>query len=154
MRPAFSMITAIIVMILMATVGAFIINLSGKLVQETTTQYRREQAILYAKSYTEYAILAATAKKCIRNITSDIDGTRPQTKKGQGYHIYVHIEYLGKNSTCSNHIGNRNLTYPDSAILVDTYVYYRDPESTSAQNSTSWSTDQGYTYHRRTIQLL
>jgi peptidyl-tRNA hydrolase len=51
-RKAFSMITAIFVILMMATVGGFIMNLSGKMVQETASQYRKEQAILYAKSYT------------------------------------------------------------------------------------------------------
>ena len=81
-RRAFSMITAIFVILIMATVGGFIMNLSGKMIQETTSQYRKEQAILYAKSYTEYAIMAATAQTCIRNISSNIDGTAAQVLQG------------------------------------------------------------------------
>jgi hypothetical protein len=154
MRPAFSMITAIIVLVLMATVGAFIMNLSGKMVQETTTQYRKEQAILYAKSYTEYAIMAATARTCIRNITSGIDGNSLQVRRGQGYHVRVRIKYLGNNSSCSNRIGSTALTRPDTAILVDTYVHYRDPESQAAIETKPWSQDPGIVYHRRTVQLL
>ena len=62
-RKAFSMITAIVVIVLMASVAVFIMNLSGKMVKETTTQYQREQAILLSKSYTEYAVMAVTANE-------------------------------------------------------------------------------------------
>ena len=49
MRKAFSLITAIFVIVLMATVAAFIMNLSGKMVKGTTVQFQREQAVLLAK---------------------------------------------------------------------------------------------------------
>lgn len=60
MRKAFSMITAIFIIVLMATVGAFILNISAKSVKSTVLQFKREQAILYARSYTELAIMAAS----------------------------------------------------------------------------------------------
>ena len=60
MRKAFSMITAIFIIVLMATVGAFILNISAKSVKSTVLQYKREQAILYARSYTELAIMEAS----------------------------------------------------------------------------------------------
>ena len=148
------MITAIFVILIMASVGAFVMNLSGKMVQETQAQYRKEQAILYAKSYTEYAILAATAQTCIQNITANVDGDANQVKAGQGYRVHVHLEYLGANSTCANKIGTTNLTNPDTAILIDTYVRYRDPTSPAAIAGSAWSADPGVTYHRRTLQRL
>ncbi len=155
-RRAFSMMTAIFVILIMATVGGYIMNLSGKMVQETTSQYRKEQAILYAKSYTEYAIMAATAQTCIRNISSNIDGTAAQVLQGQGYRVEVKIKYLGNNSACVDKIGT-NIIRPnsiDNIILVDTYVHYRDPEHPNAINSVAWGSDPGITYHRRTIQRL
>ena len=155
MRPAFAMITAIFVIMIMASVAAFVMNLSGKMVQETTTQYRREQAILYAKSYTEYAIMAATAQTCIRNIKAEVGGDQNDVKQGEGYHIVVRVKYLGSNSACSNRVGPGALTDPDTVILVDTYVRYRNPESEAASGSgANWSTNSGITYHRRTIQRL
>ncbi len=60
MRKAFSMITAIFIIVLMATVGAFILNISAKSVKSTVLQFKREQAILYARSYTGLAIMAAS----------------------------------------------------------------------------------------------
>ena len=154
MRPAFSMITAIFVIVIMASVGAFVMNLSGKMVQETTTQYRREQAILYAKSYTEYAILIATAQTCTRNIKADIGGNQTEVMAGNGYHVDVRVNYLGDNSACGNKIGNKDIDNNDTVIIVDTEVHYRDPESQAAIDGLAWGRDPGFVFRRRTIQRL
>jgi len=74
MRKAFSMITAIFIIVLMATVGAFIMNISAKSVKSTVLQFKREQAILYARSYTELAIMDATANTGTRNLTGTAEG--------------------------------------------------------------------------------
>lgn len=156
-RPAFSMVTAIFVILILATIGAFIMNLSGKMVQETTAQYRKEQAILWAKSYTEFAIMTAASEPCVRNITANVDGNNNQVKAGQGYRVEVRVRYLGQNSVCANRIGSGNITTlraQNNIILIDTYVRYRDPASIGAQNSLAWSADPGITYHRRTLQRL
>ena len=75
MRKAFSMITAIFIIVLMATVGAFILNISAKSVKSTVLQYKREQAILYAKSYTELAIMDATTAVANNMANRTISGT-------------------------------------------------------------------------------
>jgi hypothetical protein len=158
-RKAFSLITAIFVMLIMATIGGFIMSLSGKMVQETTAQYRKEQSILYAKSYTELAIMAATAKTCVKKIKGSAGGTATQVKEGQGYFIEVRLLYLG---TCSNKINSGIISYSDSintVVLIDTYVHYRDPEHPHAIDDHAWGTPTanykpGITYHRRTLQRL
>jgi len=155
-RAAFSMITAIFVILILASIGAFIMNISGKIVQETGAQYRKEQAILYAKSYTEYAIMAAISQTCVKKITANLDGSNTEVKQGQGYFVDVRIHYIG-NSTCSNNIDNTIIQdgrATDNIILIDTYVRYRDPDSISARNTLAWSKDSGMTYYRRTIQRL
>jgi hypothetical protein len=161
-RPAFSMITAIFVILLLATVAALIFNLSGKVVQETTTQYRKEQAILYAKSYTEFAIMAATSRDCVKSISADVGGTQTEVKQGKGYHVNVYIQYIGNElagalgGTCDT-LGTTPISYTDSKgtiALIDVYVRYRDPDHPSAINNVAWSSDSGITYHRRTLQKL
>jgi hypothetical protein len=160
-RPAFSMMTAVFVILLLATVSALILNLSGKVVQETTTQYRKEQAILYAKSYTEFAIMAATARNCIKSISADVGGTATEVKQGYGYRVNVYIQYIGNElagelgGTC-NTLGNA-ISYTSSKgtiALIDVYVQYRDPEHPNAVNALAWSNNPGITYHRRTLQKL
>jgi len=153
------MITAIFVILILASIGAFIMNLSGKIVQETTSQYRKEQAILYAKSYTEFTIMTAASEPCVKKITANVDGTQTQVKAGQGYYVDVRIHYIGQNTTCTNNvkIGAGNIKDPqalDSIILIDTYVRYRDPDSIGARKGLAWSKDPGISYHRRTLQRL
>jgi hypothetical protein len=161
MRKAFSMITAIFIIVLMATVAAFILNLSGKMVQETTTQFQREQSMLLAKSYTEYAIMAVTANEhnstnCLNNISgafgdSDGDGT------ADFYNIDVNISYIGNDinlgagssSNCARRLSTAvtNLKSPLS-IIVDVFVSYKNqdhPAGASAPN---------ITYHRRSLQKI
>lgn len=159
-RSAFSMITAIFVILLLATVAAFILNLSGKIVDETTTQYRKEQAILYAKSYTEFAIMSATARDCIKKITANVGGTATQVKQGQGYRVTVDLQYIGNELSTSptcNTLGNA-ITDDQSRgaiILVDTYVRYRNPDHPHAIAGDPWNNEHpGISYHRRTLQRL
>lgn len=152
-RHAFSLITTIFVIVLMALVGGFILNLSGKIVQETSVQYRKEQAILYAKSYTELAIMAATSQNCVKKISGDIGASHNDVLKGQGYHAEVYIQYVGSDTTCTT----STIGYADSRhniLLIDTYVRYRDPEHPDSLTTIPWSINKGYTFHRRTIQRL
>jgi hypothetical protein len=157
-RKAFSMITAIFVILLLATVGGFIMNISGKVVQETISQYRKEQAILYAKSYTEFAIMAATSQDCVRRIQANVDGKTKQVLAGEGYRVDVRVQYIGDtSSTCTNTIGGINImdsAAVDNIIIIDTYVHYREPDSIPAIRGLSWTQDPGITYHRRTLQRL
>jgi type II secretory pathway pseudopilin PulG len=157
MRAAFSMITAIFVIVIMATVAGFIMSLSGKMVQETTTQYKKEQAILYAKSYTEYAIMAATARTCIKRITANVDASATRVRGGDGYRVIVDVQYIGNSNPqgCTNTVGSTTILDPASNgafILVDTYVKYRDTDTSAAFGSAA--TVPWVTYHRRTLQRL
>ncbi len=151
-RKAFSMITAIIVIVLMATVAMLVMNMSGKLVKETTAQYQREQAILLANSYTEYAVLAVTANDRSTSCLSTINGTI------DGYRARIEIAYIGTAAVIGP-LGNTNIcaktrklgTVPaaDSetplTIIVDAYIDYDDLDNTTGQKMT---------YHKRTVQKI
>jgi len=144
------MLTSVVVIVLMATVAMFVMNLSGKIVKSTVIQYQHEQAELYAKSYTEYAILAVTgndrSNKCLRTIK----GTIGILNKG-GYRIRTHISYIGPASEIQQCAANRklstNVVTPDTplTIIVDAYVDYKDPDNTSGPI---------LTVHRRTTQKI
>jgi len=166
MRKAFSMITAIFVIVLMATVGALILNISAQTVKATTMQYKQEQAILYAKSYTELAIMYATANdpttgNCAEDIDANI-GTNVST--GDGYNIQVRIAYINSNDQTLVCSGTRILDATtvsttgtvtrtnERHIIIDTYVRYHDDGVASAWTA---ATDAPWlTYHRRTLQKL
>ena len=148
MRKAFSMLTAIFIIVLMASVAAFIINLSGKMVKGTTVQFQREQAVLLSKSYTEYAIMAVTANEhnssnCLNTITGTY-GTGPGA-----YNIEVDISYIGDtnlNASCTNRLSTAVVT-PKSPlnIIVDVFVRYQD---------IGHPDDLNMTYHRRSLQKI
>lgn len=155
MRKAFSMITAIFVIVIMATVAMFVMNLSGKSVKATTAQYQRAQAMLYAKSYTEFAILAVTAHDRTTDCVQTITGTIGTINQG-GYAIRTHIAYIGPLSEikgCGTATGTGlrqlsiNVTTASTplTLIVDAYVDYKDPDNTAAPV---------LTVHRRTVQKI
>lgn len=150
MRSAFSMITAIFVIVIMAAIATFVMSLSGKSVKATTAQYQREQAILYAKSYTEFAIMAVTGHDRATNCVETIKGSIGNINNG-GYAIRTHIAYIGPASEIGNCSSTRqlstNVTTPSTplTIIVDAYVDYKDPDNTSAPK---------ITVHRRTIHKI
>ena len=155
MRKAFSMITAIFIILLMATVSALIVNISAKTVKTTTMQYRHEQAILYAKSYTELAIMFATANdaRTGANCAENINGTIGSPAIGNGYNIQTTIAYISSTPlvcTPGNILDDTTVTRPNELqIIVDVYVRYLDPEVLAIAGSAPW-----ITYHKRTLQKL
>jgi len=142
-RKAFSMLTAIFVIVIMATVGAMVMSLSGKMVETTTAQFQREQSMLLAKSYTEYAIMAVMAN-------GDRNNNCLNTIRGafNTYTITVNISYIGNNATlggtnCNNILSSAVIT-PKSPlnIIVDAYVSYPHENG------------KNITYHKRTLQKI
>ena len=150
-REAFAMITAIFVMVIMATVGALVMSTSGKIVKTTTAQYQHEQAILYAKSYTEYAIMAVTAHSRAVNCIETINGAiGDDPVNGEGYRVRTHIAYIGPATVIGNCAATRqlstNVANPNTplTLIIDAYVDYKDPDNTA----------QWRTVHRRTVQKI
>jgi len=163
-KRAFSMITAIFVIVIMATVTSLIMNVTGKTVKATTQQYQKEQAALLARSYTELAILNVLyhdrAIDCIEQITDHFGDV------SNGYDIRVNIKYLGNDtllSECNNTIesdgtfdlNNKKSTWTDNglgtginntiSLIIDTYITYKDFDDPS---------NRDITFHRRTLQKL
>ena len=147
MRKGFSMLTAIAVIVVIASIGAFILSLSGKMIAETTVQFQREQAMLLAKSYTEYAIMAATANdqnssNCLNSINSDVGGF---------YKVNVNISYIGRDisSSCNNILSTDiNTTNSPLSIIIDVDVKYQNPDDPRGA-SAPW-----ITFHKRTLQKI
>lgn len=168
-RAGFSMITAIFVMAVMATVALLVFNLSGKITKTTAIQYRTEQAALLARSYTELAIMAVMEHNrtatgdCVENIdgvvNSIVPGETPSSST-LGYTVQTRIYYIGNSLPCNSTriLNSTPLTtdyssagsFPDAlaAIVVDVYVSYKDP---GADNPSS---APDITYHRRTLQKI
>ena len=173
-RNGFSMITAIFVIVLMASVAALIFNISEKTVRETTAQYQREQAVLLARSYTELAIMAVSARdikttSCLQDISGNI-GTTSEINSGAGYKIQTNLYYIGEgygiggNCPATRTLYNNGNAPQDKNstlnIIVDTYVKYRDMDQVSLYMHTHSGAIPGatalpwITYHRRTLQKI
>ncbi|MEJ2488966.1 MAG: type II secretion system protein [Sulfurovaceae bacterium] len=157
MRQAFSMVTAIFVMVILATISVLVLNTAGQISQNTVLQYRQEQAALLAKGYTEFAILsvlkhdkgtAATPLDCVENINGTVGN---DFDDGSGYKAEVKIYYIGNNLPCN---GNRILNTANISgasadpyaphVLIDTFIKYKDP----------LNLDENITYHRRSLQKI
>jgi hypothetical protein len=154
MRKAFSMVTAIFVILILATISVLVLNTAGQITQNTTLQYRQEQAALLAKSYTEFAIMSvlnhdktAGIGSCVENINSgNILG-------GANYSARVAIYYIGNNLPCTagNILNTTPITQnlavgvpysPD--VIIDVFVSYTD----------SLNPAKNITYHRRSLQKI
>jgi len=153
MRKAFSMLMAIFIIVLMATVAAFIMNLAGKMVKGTTAQFQREQSVLLAKSYTEYAIMAVTANEhntsnCLNNITG---GYGDDGSGNSIYNIDVNISYIGNTNLHANcRTLSSSVVTPKSPlnIIVDVFVSYKDLDHPAGASAPD------ITYHRRSLQKI
>jgi len=170
-KKAFSMITAIFVIVIMATVTSLVMNVTGKTVKATTMQYQKEQAQLLARSYTELAILYAihydrnTNNNCIATIHDHFGAVG-----NNGYNVDIRIKYIGNDTLldgCTQTIlANGTLgtasdatdtaSWVDDAVangginstlslVIDTYITYKDFDDPS---------DRNITFYRRTLQKL
>jgi hypothetical protein len=161
MRKAFSMVTAIFLIVIMSTVSVLVFNLSGKMVKSTTLQYRHEQAGFLARSYTELAVLAVINHErnattgCVQTISGVVNGLVPDgsvagsSTGGSGYDVETYVYYLGNNLPCGTTywpnktmpiVTDYNTTTPPladsiAAIVVDVYVRYKDPAVVDAYTS-------------------
>jgi len=173
MRKAFSMFTAIMVIIMMASIASLVFNTAGKITAETTSQYRKEQSMLLAKSYTEFAILAIQENNmnggtCLRTIRANLDSLDGTTnadgvKKGEGYYVEVKIQYIGLPVTINCPLSNTRFkslgslavsTSGDVSAMIDVYVQYHDLDVVGKLNRLLTNSDPWVTYHRRTLQKL
>ncbi len=165
MRKGFSMLMAIAVIVIVATISVLVLNLSGKMVTGTEAKFRQEQAALLARSYAELAVLSVIdqniSSNCITDINSTVDNIVPNGAAGaagsqSNYYVNVHITYLGNNLTACNSTDvlnssaistDYNTSSPQglAAILIDVYVSYQD---------TGITPDSNITYHLRKLSKI
>jgi len=163
-RKAFSMLMAIFVIVIMASVGVLVMSLSGKMVKETTSQFQREQAMLLAKSYTEYAIMAVMSNdrngtaSCLQTINGD---NVIRNENNGGFEVRVQIAYISNNSNELNscdpiRVLSDAATTVNSPlnIIVDVYVKYKDFDHHAISASGSMTNVPYITYHKRTLQKI
>ena len=162
------MITAVFVIVIMASMSALIMNISGKTVKATTLQYQKEQAGLLARSYTELAILyvihydRTATPNCLETIIDHFGEAGDE-----GYDIRINIKYIGNDNlldgcdktvlangtvgTASNVLNSATWTEQTTgfdttiSLVIDTFITYRDFDDPD---------NRDITYHRRTLQKI
>ena len=158
MRRGFSMVMAIFVILILATIAILSLNMAAGTATATTMQYRNEQAQLYARSYTEFAIMAITrynrATDCVNNINGYIGNPTKQATEyslGNGYTVQTLIQYIGGTGIpggCTKPATpNVASLGPDNTVasaIIDVYVKYNDPSLSASE----------IVYHKRTIQKI
>lgn len=149
MRRGFSMLTAIIFLILIATISALSIALSSQATKQTSDLFLRSQAELLAKSATEYTLLAIsghelnTTSGCLNSINSQY----PQAGANATFDINITISYLGNGLAAASgnncNILSDTIMTSDSnqTVIIDTIV-----------SSISGISTEPIRIHRRTIQ--
>ena len=166
-KKAFSMVTAIFTIVIMATVTSLIMSLVGKTIHETSAQYQKEQATILARSYTELAILYAIHKAANGNCMNQIDAKFGENRVGDydpSYKITVNIQYAGNDTNidnaCNSIGANGRWTTTTNngfdstvSLLIDVYVSYRDMNHPANINSDT-TDDVLKTFHRRTLQRI
>lgn len=152
MRRGFSLITAIVFIVLIATIGALALSFSTLNVKQTSDTYLREQAELLVQSGTEYALLAISAHEinatngCLNTINAQFPNTATPL-----FDINISINYLGIGLPARNapnpcqKFSESNITTIDSnvTVIIDTIV-----ELTPGNNIST----EPIRLHRRTIQ--
>jgi hypothetical protein len=150
MRKGFSLLTAIIFLVLIATISALSISLSTQSVKQTTDIYLKNEAELLLRSGTEFAMLAMSGTDYNEtNCLNKINMVYPDADN-YTHEINVTISYIGKglpdDSTgvngCANILANDiNTSDSNRTVIIDAIVTTKEgiiPEQIRL--------------HRRTIQ--
>lgn len=150
MRKGFSLISAIIFILIVATLGALALSFSSSSTKQTSDLYLREQAELLVQSGTEYALLAISGHDFSTTCLNTINAQYPNSGTNAIFDINITLYYLGRNlpAGCQTPSGISTITNIDTndsnrTVIIDTIV------STTTDNNIS---TEPIRLHRRTIQ--
>jgi len=145
MRSGFSLLTALIFLILVATISTLALSLSTLSTKQTADIYLKNQAELLLRSGTEFAMLAISgtdynATNCSDNI---INMVYPEDSPNHTHEINVTISYIGSGlGVCAKVLANDvNTSDSNRTVIIDTIV----------STKVGLVTEQ-IRLHRRTIQ--
>lgn len=96
MKKGFALITAVIFVVLIATLGALSLSLSSSSVKHSSNVFLREQAELLAISATEHAVLAMQAHDYTTSCINTIESKFPDDKNSM-FTANITINYIGNN---------------------------------------------------------
>lgn len=136
-KPAFAMIMAVGVIIVVATIMLLSLNTTAITSKRTIDQYFYEQVELHTKSAIEYALYEIARDGCEDNLfINNLDGL---------YDINISMRYIGTSpSGCTDYIDNLSTEEQNGSVLMDVTVTV----------PTSVTGAEPIRFFRRTIQKL
>ncbi len=143
-RPAFAMIMAVIVMIVVATIMAFTLNQTTQTAKRTADMYLYEQTELHAKSAIEYALFEIAEDGPCTTVAPFTIGAM--------YNVNITLKYVYKGLVCGDVDGD--------GTDEDYFSITTDEQNGSVLMDVTISVDaidtgsEPITYFRRTIQKL
>lgn len=153
MKKGFTLLTAIVFIVLVATISMLALSLSSTTVKQTSDIYLKEQAELLLQSSTEFAILAisgheinATNNNCLNQINARF----PKSGADAIFDINMTIHYMGSGLPTGlaggvprcNILSNTVATADSNlTVIIDTTV-----------SSVAGVTTEPIRLHRRTLQ--
>lgn len=121
MRKGFSLLTAIVFLVLIATISALSISLSTDSVKQTGDVLLKSQAELLLRSGTEYAMLAISGAPngCLSVVNATHNGI---------FDINISIMYIGNGLpvNCSQIGTNIDTNESNRTVIIDTWVRTKD----------------------------
>jgi len=148
LKPGFALISAIIVMLVVASITTFTLMQTSQGAKRTTDIYLYEQAELHTKSIIEYALFVIARDGCQNNLNFTVDSI---------YNVNVDMRYVYTNNTtntagtaCAEYIGTSTPTGyiqtddQNGSVLMDITISVA-PADTGSDT---------LRYFRRTIQKL
>ena len=143
MRKGFSLITAIMFIVLVATLGALALSLSTFTTKQTSDLYLRTQAELLGKSATEFALLAISGHDNSVDCINQINSQYPQAGANALFDINISLQYFGNGLPPGCNVLDNNISTADSnlTVLIDTVI-----------TSSAGVATEPIRFHRRTLQ--
>ncbi len=149
MRKGFSLLTAIIFLVLVATISVLALTISTQAAKQTTDIFLKNQAELLLRSGTEFAMLAMSGHEynTTNGCLDSIDITYPDNSVNYTHEINVTIMYLGSGlDICANTLSNDvDTNESNRTVIIDTIV-------STNPNLTPDTIPEQIRMHRRSIQ--
>ncbi|MBL0687539.1 MAG: type II secretion system protein [Sulfurospirillum sp.] len=124
MRSGFSLLIALLFLVLIATLSALSLSLSTKSTKQTTDIFLKNQAELLIRSGTEFAMLAISGHDYSASCLNTLNITYPNNETNYTHEINITISYIGRNLPINCIVLDNNISTLESnkTVIIDTVV--------------------------------
>ena len=150
MRSGFSLLMALLFLVLIATISALSLSLSTQSVKQTSDIHFKNQAELLLRSGTEFALLAMSGHDyALNGCISNINIMYPNNTANHTHDINISIMYIGNGlggANCTQLGTNIDTDESNRTVIIDTFV------STNPLLTANGLISEQIRMHRRSIQ--